>query len=229
MHNMIAFQNVSKEYAGRRVLDNITLQIKAEEIVSLIGPSGAGKSTFFNLLMGSIQPTEGVIKVDDFVVNQLNRDMLQTYRRHVGMIFQDYKLLPNKTVHENIAFALEVCDAEDDYIEHKVGQLLIKMQIEHARDLFPKELSGGEQQRVAIARALCHDPRLILADEPTGDLDPEQSKEIIDILKGIHQDGVTVILSSHDKDIVNMLDSRVIRIEQGKIVADQKGEYISNN
>lgn len=222
---MIQFKNVSKIFGERYVLKDINLEVMPRELVSIIGPSGAGKTTLFNLLIGSATPSEGQIMVDDIVVNDLDTETLQLYRRNVGMIFQDYKLLPQKNVRENISFALEVCDTPNEEIEGKVDKLLKDMRLEQVQGSLPEALSGGEQQRVAIARALVHDPQVILADEPTGDLDPEQSQEIIDILKKIHSEDRTVIISSHDKSLINYLGGRVVKIKDGKIIGEKKGEY----
>lgn len=224
---MIQFENVTKEYADRIVLDNINLSVQAKEFVSIVGPSGAGKSTLFKLLLGTISPTRGTVQVDNLVIHDLDPDRMQLYRRNVGMIFQDYKLLEQQTVSENIAFALEVCDAPDEFVEHRVEELLKEMELEHVRDAFPEQLSGGEQQRVAIARALVHSPKLILADEPTGDLDPSQSREIIDLIKKIHNTkGVTILMASHDKTLVDYLEHRVVKLENGVIVGEDVGKYI---
>lgn len=223
---MIHFDNVTKEYADRVVLDHINLTIHPQEFVTIVGPSGAGKSTLFQLLFGTIRPNEGQVRVDNLIIHELEPDRLQLYRRNVGMIFQDYKLLEQQTVAENIAFALEVCDAPEEFIVSRVEELLDEMGIQHVRDSFPHQLSGGEQQRTAIARALVHNPKLILADEPTGDLDPKQSREIIDLIRKIHGKGVTIIMASHDKTLVEYLGQRVIKIENGIVVGEDQGKYI---
>ena len=173
-----------------------------------------------NLLLGKSKPTKGKIHIDDFVLNKLDFYRLQLYRRHIGVVFQDYKLIERKTVFENVAFALIVCEAPTESIKETVQTVLKKVGLEHKAECFPYELSGGEKQRVAIARALVHKPKLLIADEPTGNLDPESAQSIVQILTTLWQDGMTVLLATHNEEIVNQLQQRVIRIEHGKVVQD---------
>lgn len=222
---MISFQNVTKDFDGRIVLDNVTCSIQPGEFVCLTGPSGAGKSTMIQLLIRSHIPTSGVILVDDADISKLPPPLLQLYRQRVGVLFQDYKLLPDRTVKENVAFPMEVCGEPDDVIEERVTMLLDRLRLTERADAFPRELSGGEMTRVALARALVNQPSILLADEPTGNIDPEQSREILEILRQINAEGTTIILATHDKLIVDALGVRVIRIEVGRIVRDAVGDY----
>jgi cell division transport system ATP-binding protein len=220
---MIIFDKVTKKYGHRLVLDKVNLSILAGEFVSVIGPSGAGKSTLVYTLIGGERINGGTISVDGFRVDEMKDKELQYFRRKIGVVFQDYKLLPQKNVAENVAFALEVCGYEKKDITKKTAEVLgIVGLINHAKH-FPHQLSGGEKQRAAIARALVHDPSLIVADEPTGNLDPKTALEIIKLLLEINKKGITVILTTHNKDLVNFVKKRVIKIDGGKIVGD-KGE-----
>jgi len=217
---MIIFDNVKKFYGQRPVLDGISIAIEPQEFVSIIGPSGAGKSTLIYTLIGAEKIHEGSIMVDDYKVHVMSEKALQMYRRKIGIIFQDYKLLPRKNVSENIAFALETCGYPKELIKKRVDEVIDIVGLNKVSDKFPRQLSGGEQQKTAIARALVHDPKLIIADEPTGNLDPESAEEILDLLMKINQNGSTVLLATHNKHLVNTLQQRVIRLESGKIVSD---------
>jgi len=217
---MIIFDNVKKIYGQRAVLDGISLSIEPQEFVSAIGPSGAGKSTLIYTLIGAEKINNGSIIVDDFKVHIMSEKALQMFRRKLGIVFQDYKLLSKKNVAENIAFALETCGYPKSYIDKRVAEVLKITGLENHANKFPRQLSGGEQQKTAIARALVHDPKLVIADEPTGNLDPESADEILDLLLKINEGGATVLLATHNKNLVNKMQKRVIRMEEGKIVSD---------
>lgn len=225
MGSMISFAGVTKTFGGREVLSDLTFSINPGEFVCLTGPSGAGKSTIVHLLIRAEVPTKGMIEVDGADLSKLPPPILQLYRQRTGVVFQDYKLLPDRTVEENIAFALEVCGLPDDAIAEKVAEVLTRFELTDRADAFPHELSGGEKTRTALARALVHNPTILIADEPTGNIDPEQSQRILRHLKTIHSEGTTVILATHDKIVVDTLGVRVIRLENGKIVRDSVGGY----
>ena len=225
---MISFENVSKVYNHQSVaLENVTLKIEPREFVSLVGSSGAGKTTLLRLLMREEDPPEGAIFFDGANVREVPRNAFHKIRRRIGMIFQDYKLLPGKTVHENIAFAMEAAGRSDAEIEEDVPQVLAVVGLTEKADRFPRQLSGGEQQRVAIARALVNRPDVLLADEPTGNLDPIHTWEIITLLQRINELGTTVILASHDKEIINAINKRVVILDKGRVISDEeKGKYL---
>lgn len=224
---VIEFDNVSKTYAGNvKAVSNVSLNISIGEFISLVGPSGAGKSTLIRLLSGEETPTVGKIIVAGRDISQLKPKELPFYRRKVGVIFQDFKLLPKKTVYENIAFALEVSDATNEEIKEKVPNIIEIVGLTSRARAFTEELSGGEKQRVSIARALVHNPKLLIADEPTGNLDPVSTWEIIELLFKINKQGTIVILATHDKEVVDALEHRVISMKDGKIMSDEeKGKY----
>ncbi len=224
---MIAFQSVTKRYGNRTVLDDVSFQIQPGEFVCLTGPSGAGKSTILNLLIRAELVTDGCIEVDGADLAELPRGILQMYRQRTGVLFQDYKLLADRTVFENVAFAMEVCDAADEEIAPRVLEILERLKLSDRKDAFPCELSGGEKTRAALARALANRPSILLADEPTGNIDPDQSMEILQILKEVNAEGTTVILASHDQRVVDSLGVRVIRLEQGKVVRNSIGGYLT--
>lgn len=230
---MIAFQNITKIYSINRkgsqtiALDDVSFKVNPKEFVSLVGKSGAGKSTLIKLLVGEEAPDKGRIIFGSYDVNKLTNKELPGLRRHIGIVFQDFKLLTNKTAYENVAFALEVAGRPDKEIKNFVPKILELVGLKEKIHNFPKELSGGEKQRVAIARALIHNPDVLVADEPTGNLDPINSAEIIKLLLMINDIGTTVILATHNKDIINNLERRVILLENGKIIRDEeKGKYI---
>jgi cell division transport system ATP-binding protein len=218
---MILFSEVSKSYGEHLVLNELNFKVDSGEFVSIIGASGAGKSTIFHLLMGADVPTSGAITIDGINISELDQTALQLYRRRVGMVWQSFKLLPKKTVFENVAFALEAVDEPDAEIHLKVTSILERVGLSNMANKFPTHLSGGERQRCAIARALVHNPNLIIADEPTGNLDPVTSLEIIRLLKQINDTGVTVILATHDTHVVDAIKERVIEIKGGKITRDE--------
>jgi len=225
---MIEFKNISKIYPPDCVaLENINLVIKPKEFVSIAGRSGAGKSTLLKLLIREETPTKGKILWHNQNIFEIEDKYLPYYRRRIGLIFQDFKLLPNKTAYENIAFAMEVEGRPQSEIETDVPQLLRLVGLLDRAEHFPHQLSGGEKQRVAIARALAHRPEILLADEPTGNLDILHSWEIIRLLMKINELGTTVILATHDKEIINALGRRVITLDKGRIIRDEeKGRYV---
>ncbi len=228
---MIIFQNVSKIYNGngRQVaaLEDATFTINPKEFVSIVGKSGAGKSTIVKLLIGEERPSKGRIIFSSYDVNKLKHHELPQLRRHIGVIFQDFRLLPNKTAFENIAFALEVAGRLQSDIEEFVPQALDMVGLKNKMSNFPRELSGGEKQRVAIARAMINHPDVVVADEPTGNLDPMNTWEIIRLLLQINELGTTVLLATHNKEIINYINQRVISLEDGRIIRDEeKGKYI---
>ena len=225
---MIAFQNVYKIYNSHSTaLEDVNLRINPGEFVSLVGRSGAGKSTLVKLLIGEERPSRGRIFFGQYEVNKLADNELPGLRRHIGIVFQDFRLLPNKTAYENVAFALEVAGRPQREIAELVPQVLDMVGLSDKMGNFPHELSGGEKQRVAIARAMVHRPEVIIADEPTGNLDPFHSWEIINLLQKINQLGTTLILATHEKDIVNSLDKRVVTLDRGRVMRDEEnGKYI---
>lgn len=225
---MIRFQNITKIYPPNTVaLENISFEVKRKEFVSIVGRSGAGKTTLLKLLLAEEEPTKGRIFFDNQDIKEIKRSQLHKLRRKMGAVFQDYKLLSSKTVYENVAYALEVIGATDKEISRDVPQVLEIVGLLDRANNFPQELSGGEKQRAAIARALIHRPEVILADEPTGNLDPYHTQEIIRLLSKIQELGTTVILATHNKEIVNSLEKRVITLEEGRIIRDEeKGRFI---
>jgi len=214
---MISFHNVTKKFGNHIVLEEVNFEIYPNELVVLNGASGAGKSTVVALLIGAEKPNVGTIEVDDVVINEMNSDTLQLYRRKIGVVYQDYKLLPKKTVFENVAFAMEVCEEPMSIINQRVPEVLDKVGLLQYQDQFPNQLSGGEKQRLSIARALVHNPRLLIADEPTGNLDEMNVRDIIDLFKKLHSEGATVLLTTHDPFVHGILPGRTLMIEKGKI------------
>jgi cell division transport system ATP-binding protein len=225
---MIQFINVSKIYENRAVgLEDVSVTIKPGEFISLVGRSGAGKSTFIKLLIGEERPSKGRILFGAYEVNKLRSSEMTQLRRQIGIVFQDFRLLPNKTAFENVAFALEVGGRPQSEIEEFVPQVLEMVGLANKKNHFPHQLSGGEKQRVAIARAMIHHPAVIIADEPTGNLDDVNTDEIIKLLIRINELGTTVILATHNKEIVNKLKRRVISMVDGRVVRDEpNGKYI---
>lgn len=225
---MIELKNIQKAYGDDLpVLDDVNIDIDSGEFVSVTGRSGAGKSTIMKLLMAAEKPTAGTVHIGGWDISDLSVRDVPKLRRQIGVVFQDFKLLPKMTVKENIAFALEVCGTQRGKIRGIVKNLLKLVDLPDTEDRFPVQLSGGEQQRVVIARALVHQPKLLIADEPTGNLDTVHSKEIIDLLKKINSFGTTVVLITHNREIVNDLKRRVITLERGHVISDQKkGRYI---
>lgn len=226
---MIYFDNVSKTYenSDQKVLDSINLSIDQGEFVSIVGHSGAGKTSFIKLLLGEEKPSEGVISYNDQNIATLKNHSMVEYRRKIGVVFQDFRLLPDKTAYENIAFAMEAAGRDDEEIANDVPHVLDLVDLGSKMHHFPNQLSGGEQQRVAIARAIINRPEIIIADEPTGNLDPVNTYDIVQILKKINDLGTTIILTTHNKGVIDSLQKRVITMDGGKIIRDDKeGKYI---
>jgi cell division transport system ATP-binding protein len=227
--SMIQFINVKKVYTGACncvALDDVSFDIGEKDFVSLVGHSGAGKSTVLKLLYAEEKPTDGQILFNGEDITLITPKQLPLHRRRIGTVFQDYKLLPKKTVFENVSFALEVSGNTDREIAESVPQILEIVGLHTKMKSYPREISGGEQQRVALARALVHRPALIIADEPTGNLDPISAWGIIQLLLKINKMGTTVLLATHDKDIVNNIKRRVITLDQGHVIRDHsKGRY----
>lgn len=224
---MILFDRVSKIYPDDSVaVEDVSFKIEPHEFVSIVGPSGAGKTTLLKLFLAEEKPTSGAVLYNDTDVHDLRRRDMDEFRRQVGMVFQDFRLLPGKTVYENIAFAMEVAGRTDEEIEQDVPHVLELVDLMPKVWNFPGELSGGEKQRVAIARALVNEPEIIIADEPTGNLDPVNTYDVVQILKRINDLGTTVILTTHNKGIIDSLGRRVIAMDKGKVVRDDKsGKY----
>ena len=222
---MIHFKNVTKKYSANTGIDNVSLDIDRGEFVFLVGPSGAGKSTFIKLVMKEIEADVGSIRVMGNEIVELPARSLPKHRRNIGMIFQDFRLLPNKTVYENVAFAMEIVHKSQRKIKRQVPLALKLMGISSKANMFPDELSAGEQQRVAIARAIINKPAMLIADEPTGNLDPATAWEIMNLLDEINKRGTTIVMVTHAKDIVDKMQKRVVTIESGKIVGDCIGKY----
>jgi len=222
---MIRFEHVTKTYRTNVGLDDISVNIDKGDFVFLVGPSGAGKSTFIKLILKEIDADEGSIIVDGKDVTQLSNREIPELRRKVGTVFQDFRLLPKKTVFENVAFAMEVLHKSKRQIRKQVPQILSLVGITDKAHKYPEELSAGEQQRVAIARAIINNPMVLIADEPTGNLDPDTAAEIMDLLEQINLRGTTIVMVTHAKDIVDRMKKRVIAIEKGKIVRDSEGIY----
>lgn len=225
---MIIFNKVTKKYKnGFIALEDIDLTIEKQEFVFITGTSGAGKTTLLRLLIQDITPTSGDIRVAGVNITKLSSKKSMEWRRKIGTVFQDFKLLMDRTVYENIALTLEVIGKQAKDIQPEVEKVLIKVGLERQKDLFPLQLSGGESQRTVIARALIKNPEILLADEPTGNLDPKTSWEIIKLLEEINKGGTTVIMATHNADIVNALKKRVITLDKGKVKQDQKeGKYV---
>lgn len=225
---MIKFENVTKIYEpDMPALQDVTFEVKAGEFVSIVGKSGAGKTTLIRLILGLEKPSSGNIFFEGKNVATMDGTELQSLRRKIGAIYQDYKLLPAKTVYENVAYIMEIEGKTDDEISASVPKVLEAIGLANKFDNFPHELSGGEQQRLAVARALVNFPDVIIADEPTGNLDPYNTYEVISLLSKINKTGKTIILSTHDREIINKLGKRVITIEDGKIIRDDaKGRFI---
>ena len=219
---MIDFINVSKTYPnGTHALYGITLSIDKGEFVFIVGASGAGKSTFLKLIMHEETPTSGKIVINDTDVTKLRRSKVPYMRRHMGIVFQDFRLIPTMTVYENVAFVLRVIDAPAKYIRSRVPYVISLVGLSDKAKSYPTELSGGEQQRVALARALVNDPQLIIADEPTGNIDPALSYEIVELLKGINECGTTILMVTHEHDLVRYFGGRIININKGQIAFDE--------
>ncbi|MEN9390257.1 MAG: hypothetical protein RLZZ283_357 [Candidatus Parcubacteria bacterium] len=225
---MIYFDHVSKIYNEQsRALDDVTLTIEPKEFVSVVGHAGAGKTTMLRMILAEDTPTHGAVFFDSTDVHKIPRGELHTLRKKIGTVFQDFRLIPTKTAYENIAFAMEAQGRTDDEIEADVPHVLDLVDLAEKAWNFPRELSGGERQRVAIGRAIVNQPDVLLADEPTGNLDPINTYQVVEILKRINELGTTVILTSHNKGVVDSLGRRVITMDQGRVVRDDKeGRYV---
>jgi cell division transport system ATP-binding protein len=228
---MIEFKNISKLYNNNvKALSDVSINIESGEFVFLVGPSGAGKSTFIKMILKEVEPTSGKVVVNNTDLSKLARNDVPYFRRKIGMVFQDFRLIPNLNVYENVAFAMKVVEATPKEIRRRVPMVLSLVGLSHKYKMFPNELSGGEQQRVSLARAIVNNPSLLIADEPTGNLDPETAKEIMDLLDDINKAGTTILMATHAKDIVDTMKKRVIAIEGGEIARDEKrGMYEDEN
>ena len=226
---MIDFQNVNKVYeAGNRALEGVTLHIDDGEFVFLVGPSGSGKSTIIKLITAELEPTSGSVTINGYQLDKIRRRNIPYMRRTVGVIFQDFRLIENKTVFDNVAFAMRIIGASNKQIKKRVPYVLELVGLENRGRRYPNELSGGEQQRVAIARALVNNPSTIIADEPTGNLDPMRSYEIMMLLERINALGTTVMVVTHERELVNRFTKRVIAIDEGHVINDGMDGYYIN-
>ena len=225
---MVRFENVGLRYGmGAEILKDISFSIEPQSFQFLTGPSGAGKTTLLRLILLSLQPTRGMIRLFGLDALTLDKPAITDLRRRIGVVFQDFRLLPTKTAYENVAFALEVAGRPQREIAELVPQVLDMVGLGDKMKNFPNELSGGERQRVAIARAMIHRPEVVIADEPTGNLDPFHTFEIVKLLEKINQLGTTVVLATHDKEVINNLERRVITLDKGRLIRDEKkGKYI---
>ncbi len=224
---MIYFDKVTKKYKDNSSLEEVTLSIAPGEFVSVVGHSGAGKTTLTKLILAEEAPTEGKVFFESTDIHKLSKKDLMNFRRKIGIVFQDFRLLPNRTAYENIAFAMEATGKSDEEIMEDVPHVLELVDLTNRAFHFPHQLSGGEKQRLAIARAIITQPDLIIADEPTGNLDPANANEVINILKKINDLGTTIILTTHNKDVVNSIKKRVITLENGRVIRDDKeGKYM---
>ena len=219
---MIEFNHVNKVYDnGSVALEDVTVHVDKGEFVLICGASGAGKSTFIKLLSHEVVPDSGTVVVNDIDVTRLKKSKIPHLRRRIGVVFQDFRLLPNKTVFENIAFALEVIEEKRSVIRRRVEEVLELVGLAHKANDLPEDLSGGEQQRVAIARAIVNKPLVLIADEPTGNLDPNTSRDIMELFKAINNSGTTIVMVTHDMQMVQYLDKRVIALDAGRVVSDR--------
>ena len=225
---MIELENVSMTYpGGNQALKNVNINIEKGEFVFIVGSSGSGKTTLFRLLLKELDPTEGNITVAGYDYGKIKRKDIPKVRRRIGVVFQNFRLLKDRTIYENVAFAQRVIQTPARYIRRRVPAMLTLVGLADKYKSYPKELSGGEQQRVAMARALVNNPDIILADEPTGNLDPKNSLDIMNLLEDINKRGTTVVVVTHNKDIVNEMKKRVITLKKGVIISDEKeGGYI---
>ncbi len=219
---MIYFNNVTKKYKNGLSLEDVNITITQGEFVSIVGHSGAGKTTLAKLILAEESPSEGTIFFESTDIHKLSSKDLTKFRRKVGIVFQDYRLLPNKTAYENIAFAMEALEKSEKEIKEDVAHVLNLVDLGKKAHHFPHQLSGGEKQRLAIARAIITQPDLIIADEPTGNLDPINTNEVINLLKKINELGTTVILTTHSKSVIDHIQKRVITLENGKVISDDK-------
>lgn len=223
---MIQFTDVVKSYEqGNRALNGVSMQIEDGEFCFLVGPSGSGKSTIIKLITGELRPTSGAVHVNGYSLERIRKREIPYLRRTVGTVFQDYRLIDKMTVYQNVAFAMRVIGAREKEIKERVPYVLELVGLENKINRHPNEMSGGEQQRLAIARALVNNPDTIIADEPTGNLDPKKSLEIMTLLKRINELGTTVLVVTHERDLVNRFDERVVMLEKGRVISDGVGKY----
>lgn len=224
---MIQLVGISKKYPnGVKALTNINIHVKKGEFVFLVGPSGAGKSTFMKLLLKEENPTGGKLLINGDNITKIHRRKIPHLRRKMGVVFQDFRLLPTKTVYENVAFAMRILETSNKDIRRQVPIILSMVGLSKRANMYPDQLSGGEQQRVSIARAMINNPPILIADEPTGNLDPDTSWEIMKLLRQINRRGTTVVMATHDKEIVDLMQKRVIALEKGRVARDEmKGGY----
>ena len=228
---MIEFRNVTKVYStGITAVDNTSLEIEKGEFVFIVGSSGCGKSTLMKMLMKEVEPTEGQIFVNGIDITNISKRRIPNLRRSMGIVFQDFRLLPDKTVYENVAYAMRVIEASPKVIKRQVPNVLSLVGLLEKANAYPDQLSGGEQQRIAVARAIVNKPSVLIADEPTGNLDPDTAWEIMSLLNDINRRGTTVVVATHAKDIVDKMQKRVIAIEKGNVYSDiKKGVYINEH
>lgn len=228
---MIEFRNVTKVYStGITAVDNTSLEIEKGEFVFIVGSSGCGKSTLMKMLMKEVEPTDGQIFVNGIDITKISKRRIPNLRRSMGIVFQDFRLLPDKTVYENVAYAMRVIEANPKVIKRQVPNVLSLVGLLEKANAYPDQLSGGEQQRVAVARAIVNKPSVLIADEPTGNLDPDNAWEIMSLLNDINRRGTTVVVATHAKDIVDKMQKRVIAIEKGNVYSDiKKGVYINEH
>ncbi|MFA6941699.1 MAG: cell division ATP-binding protein FtsE [Clostridiaceae bacterium] len=224
---MISFKNVSKIYNNKvAALSNINMEIDRGEFVFLVGPSGAGKSTLIKMLLKEVEPTAGTIEINDYDLVNMKRKEIPYYRRKIGVVFQDFRLIPTLSVYENVAFAMRVIEAPKKIIRKRVPMVLSLTGLSSKFKAFPSELSGGEQQRVSLARAIVNNPSILICDEPTGNLDPDTAEGIMEILNDINHAGTTVVMATHAREIVDRMQKRVVALEKGMVVRDEmKGGY----
>lgn len=224
---MIYFDKVTKKYEDATALEEVTLSIAPKEFISIVGHSGAGKTTLLKLLLAEERPTDGTVFFESVDINNLPSSALHHYRRRIGMVFQDFRLIPNKTAYENIAFAMEAVGRTDDEIKSDVPYILELVNLADKALHFPNQLSGGEKQRIAIGRAIVNQPDIVIADEPTGNLDPINAYEVVEILKKINELGTTVVITTHNKGVIDAIGRRVITIDRGRLVRDDAdGKYV---
>ena len=221
--SLIEFKNITKTYNEKSAVDQVTFSIDPGEFVFLVGPSGAGKSTLVKMLIKEEVPSEGDILFDGVSILDILHEEVPNLRRKIGVVFQDFKLLDSKTVFDNVAVALEVVDASEDDVKNIVPNVLGLVGLTDKKDAYPSQLSGGEKQRVAMARAFAHEPDIIVADEPTGMIDPASSDEIMRIFEKVNSLGTSILMATHDQNVVNKMKKRVVRIENGKITSDKQG------
>lgn len=224
---MIYFDKVTKRYGDTAALEEVTLSVAPKEFISIVGHSGAGKTTLLKLLLAEERPTDGTVFFESIDINNLPSSALHHYRRRIGMVFQDFRLIPNKTAYENVAFAMEAVGRTDEEIRSDVPYILELVNLADKALHFPNQLSGGEKQRIAIGRAIVNQPDIIVADEPTGNLDPINAYEVVEILKKINELGTTVVITTHNKGVIDAIGKRVITIDKGRLVRDDaEGKYV---